>query len=107
LGLHANYKRAIMRGWTLELGYCRVVGDEDCVAIFDSIHRVMAAEKILKEHHLDVLLIPVPRLLSSDCGMAIRYSYLIHPEVLGALVRSKVAVLEVWVRRDNKYKRLV
>ncbi len=84
-----------------------MVAEGDCVAIFDSIHRVMAAEKILKGQHLDILLIPVPRLLSSDCGMAIRYSYLLHPEVLGALVRAKVTVLEIWVRRDNKYKRLV
>jgi len=84
-----------------------VVDEEDCVAIFHSIHRVMAAEKILKGQGLDVLLIPVPRLLSSDCGMAIRYSHSIQPEVLASLVESKVIVQEIWVKRDGKYRRLV
>ncbi|MEE4253354.1 MAG: DUF3343 domain-containing protein [Desulfuromusa sp.] len=106
LDLHGNYKRAIMRGWTLGLGNCRVIGEEDCVAIFHSIHRVMAAEKVLKAQRLDVLLIPVPRLLSSECGMAIRYSHSIHPEILAALVESKVVVQEVWVKRDGKYRRI-
>jgi len=107
LGLQAIYKRAIMRGWTLELGYYRVVSEGDCVAIFHSVHRVMNAEKVLKGQHLDVLLIPVPRLLSADCGMAIRYSYSIHPSVLQALVGSSVVVVAVWLKRDGKYKRLV
>jgi len=49
-----------------------MVKDGDLVAIFHSIHRVMKAEKILKEQGADILLIPVPRKLSSDCGLAIR-----------------------------------
>ncbi|TYO96069.1 uncharacterized protein DUF3343 [Geothermobacter ehrlichii] len=49
-----------------------MVEDGDLVAIFHSIHRVMKAEKILKAQRADILLIPVPRKLSSDCGLAIR-----------------------------------
>jgi hypothetical protein len=51
-----------------------MVRDGDLVAIFNSIHRVMKAEKILKERSVSFLLIPAPRALKSDCGLAIRYS---------------------------------
>jgi hypothetical protein len=41
------------------------------VIIFESIYFVMKAEKLLKTESFAVQLIPVPRDLSSDCGMAI------------------------------------
>lgn len=51
-----------------------MVADGDYVAIFNSVHRVMKAEKILKGRQAPMLLIPVPRQLTADCGLAIRYS---------------------------------
>ena len=44
------------------------------ILLFDSIHFVMQAEKALKSGGLGVEIIPVPRTLSSDCGMAIEFS---------------------------------
>lgn len=75
--LHVIVKRVIMRG-RMSLGSCSggfcLVADGDYVAIFHSIHRVMKAEKILKSKEAPMLLIPVPRQLTADCGLAIRYS---------------------------------
>lgn len=51
-----------------------MVREGDRVAIFNSIHRVMKAEKLLKEARLDILLIPAPRALHADCGLALRYN---------------------------------
>ncbi len=51
-----------------------MVRENDYVAIFHSIHRVMRAEKVLKKEKAEMLLIPVPRQLTSDCGLAIRYA---------------------------------
>lgn len=45
--------------------------EHDGVLIFHSVHRVMRAEKILKGAGLNVRLVPVPRQLSSDCGLAL------------------------------------
>jgi hypothetical protein len=50
-----------------------MINEGDIVAIFNNVHRVMKAEKLLKEKRLDMLLIPAPRALKSDCGLAIRY----------------------------------
>jgi hypothetical protein len=40
--------------------------------LFHSIHDVLKAEKIFKKHEIQHELIPVPRNLSSDCGMCIK-----------------------------------
>ena len=39
--------------------------------LFDSIHDVLRAEKVFKEHSVANELVPVPRNLSSDCGMSV------------------------------------
>ena len=83
-----------------------MVNDGDCIAIFHSIHRVMKAEKVLKGLHLDVLLIPAPRQLSADCGMAIRYPYELHSEVLSALAGLTLYKPEAWLFRSGKYHSL-
>ncbi|MBP6940689.1 MAG: DUF3343 domain-containing protein [Syntrophorhabdaceae bacterium] len=40
--------------------------------IFYSIHDVLKAEKALKGRDVAIELVPVPRNLSSDCGMCIK-----------------------------------
>lgn len=45
----------------------------DGVLIFNSVHKVMRVEKILKEAGFDVRIMPVPRQLSSDCGLSIAF----------------------------------
>jgi hypothetical protein len=40
--------------------------------LFRSIHDVLKAEKLLKHRGFTFELVPVPRNLSSDCGMCIR-----------------------------------
>ena len=42
------------------------------VILFPSIHFALRAEKLLKEKGFLVKLIPVPRQLSSDCGVCLR-----------------------------------
>ncbi len=56
------------------------------LAIFNSAHRVMKAESILKRRGLAILLIPAPRALSTDCGLAIRYDGELYDSVFQALI---------------------
>ena len=41
------------------------------IVLFDSVHHVLAAERALKDGRVAHDLVPVPKELSSDCGMAI------------------------------------
>ena len=43
------------------------------VAIFDSTSAVLVAERLLKDAGVAYKIIPVPRHLSSDCGVCIRF----------------------------------
>jgi len=46
---------------------------ENGIALFDSIHHVLAAERILREKGIWIDLVPVPRSLTSECGIAIEF----------------------------------
>jgi Putative Se/S carrier protein-like len=83
-----------------------MVNDGQYVAIFNSIHRVMKAEKVLKELRLPILLIPVPRTLASDCGLAIRYADTDRAAVDRALAEAGLVPEEVYIRSGDGYVKI-
>lgn len=80
-----------------------MVKDGDYVAIFNSIHRVMEAEKLLKGRKLAILLIPAPRALAADCGLAIRYAEQVRGEVEGALAQAGLLPGELYRKSGEDY----
>jgi hypothetical protein len=78
----------------------------DGVLIFHSIHRVMRAEKILKSCGVDVRLVPVPRQLSSDCGLALVFPLSQRNAVQEELEAAGCLFEEVHASRDDGYHRL-
>ncbi|WP_020675369.1 DUF3343 domain-containing protein [Geopsychrobacter electrodiphilus] len=87
-------------------GRAALVKDGDLVAIFHSIHRVMKAEKILKQAGKQVLLIPVPRQLTSDCGLAIRFTQDLRVEIEEVLAASGLEIQELYLRKYKDFVRL-
>ena len=53
-----------------------------CLLVFASVHQVMKAEKILKKKGLRIDLVPMPRVISSDCGVALELSLEVKEEAL-------------------------
>ncbi|MGQ9516378.1 MAG: DUF3343 domain-containing protein [Anaerolineae bacterium] len=51
------------------------------VVLFDSTQRAIQAERVLKAAGLPVKLIPVPRQISSDCGVCLRFLWEDHQRV--------------------------
>lgn len=80
-----------------------MVRENDFVAIFHSIHRVLKAEKILKSAQVDFLLIPVPRQLTADCGLALRFSAEVKDELLAVLAQEKLSPVELHQRKADAY----
>lgn len=80
-----------------------MVKENDYVAIFHSIHRVLKAEKILKQDGVEFLLIPVPRQLTSDCGLALRFSPAVKAVLLDTLADQGLAPAELYQRSGNQY----
>lgn len=83
-----------------------MVNDGDYVAIFNSVHRVMKAEKLLKEQKLQILLIPAPRALSSDCGLAIRYAAGERGKAEELLKGAGLAPEEIYIKAGDHYSRV-
>ena len=80
-----------------------MVKENDFVAIFHSIHKVLKAEKILKSAKVDFLLIPVPRQLTADCGLALRFSPEVKDELLAVLADENLVPVELHQRKADAY----
>ena len=90
-------------GPSSDCGVYRLIKEGDHVAIFHSIHRVMQAEKVLKEKQARILLIPVPRQLSADCGLAIRYAAGDRELVEALLAEADLVPAEVYRKEGEDY----
>jgi len=67
-----------------------MVQEGDYLAVFNSAHRVMKAESLLKSRGFSILLIPAPRQLMTDCGLALRISPEIRTEVMRVLAQEQL-----------------
>ncbi len=67
----------------------------------------MKAEKILKAEKLEILLIPVPRQLSSDCGLAIRFALADLAGLEKVVEGAGLVVAEIWQKQDGAFSQLV
>jgi hypothetical protein len=72
-----------------------------CILLFQSVHQVMKAEKALKERGMAVDLIPVPREISSDCGVAIQVPLEVSEEALCLIGERGLSCVECYQRGDG------
>ena len=66
------------------------------VALFYSTSAVLRTEKLCKERNLKVKPVPVPRHLSSDCGICLRFEHDKESEVRKILDENKVEIQGVY-----------
>ena len=72
-----------------------------CVLLFSSVHQVMRTEKLLKEKGIEVDLIPVPRDISSDCGIAIKLSKESEEKALLILRENRISTTECYTKDSS------
>lgn len=83
-----------------------MVNEGDYVAIFNSVHKVMKAEKLLKQEKLPMLLIPAPRSLSSDCGLAIRYAGPDRERLESLLSAASLLPEEIYLKTGDRFSKV-
>lgn len=66
------------------------------VVVFHSITGALQAEKRVKAGGVAVKLIPVPRQLSSDCGVCLRFERQDEPEVKRALEEERIDIQGIY-----------
>jgi hypothetical protein len=70
------------------------VHEDYWVILFEAVSYALKAEKILKEAGLPYKLIPVPRHISSDCGVCLRFHADLRAEIIARLA-DKVEMEQV------------
>lgn len=65
------------------------------VALFHSVSHALRAEKVAKAAGLACKLIPVPRHLSSDCGVCLRFP-LADQNAMKQILSSKIDFFEIF-----------
>jgi hypothetical protein len=84
----------------------KAMNDERCAAILEAIHYVIKGEKILKGAGLTIDVIPVPREISSDCGMALEFSCRERDRVEQLLGGEDISVVGIYALRKGQYSKL-
>jgi len=64
------------------------------VVLFKAVSYALMAEKILKQEGLPHKLIPVPKQISSDCGVCLRFEQNIQNQIEAALL-NKVEIEDI------------
>jgi hypothetical protein len=66
------------------------------VVLFYTTSAVMRAEKVLEKANVNVKLIPTPRELSSDCGIALRFDWEQAESIEAILDEASVEIAGVY-----------
>ncbi|MBN1289141.1 MAG: DUF3343 domain-containing protein [Actinobacteria bacterium] len=61
-----------------------------CVVLFHSTSSAIKSEKVMKNAGLKVKLIPIPRHLSSDCGICLCFEPRLKQEIEDSLKSNKI-----------------
>jgi hypothetical protein len=81
-----------------------MVQEGHLLAVFNSAHRVMKAESVLKAHGVPVLLIPAPRQLQTDCGLALRFNGDDRAAVMQTLEQERLLPAFISIYRNGAFE---
>jgi hypothetical protein len=72
-----------------------------CIAVFPSTHSVIKAEKALLRRGIAVDAAPVPRHISSDCGIGLRFECAFEKAVRDAIAEENIRITGVYNEKQN------
>jgi hypothetical protein len=70
------------------------IRESQAVALFESVSHALQAEKLVKAQAIACKLIPVPRHLSSDCGICLRFSVSLKDKV-AEILHGKIDFFQI------------
>ena len=82
-----------------------LIKDGHCLAVFNSTHRVLKAEELLKSTGLTILLIPAPRALQTDCGLALRFDQELCTAITALLKHHDLQPAYISCMQDGQFIR--
>jgi len=80
--------------------------DNEYIALFGSVTRVMKAEKVLKMARIHFTLMPSPRAIPSPCGLAIKVGEAEIPEAERILEEKKLKITHLYLKKEEGYEQV-
>lgn len=81
----------------------QMVTEGQYLAVFNSSHRVLQAERNLKKLRLPIMLIPAPRAVQADCGLAIRFDQELRDTVMRLLAEHNLLPAFLCQLKDGSF----
>ncbi len=78
--------------------------EEEIVLVFPSNTMVLNVEDLLEEQGLPFELIPVPKAVNPNCGLAISFTNQARPEIMRALSRAKFRPSAAYRRQGDDFR---
>ncbi|HHX51405.1 MAG TPA: DUF3343 domain-containing protein [Clostridia bacterium] len=78
---------------------------EYCVATFPSVYEALHFEKVLKSENIHLELIPVPREISSSCGIAAKFTPKIKNQVEAVAAAKNLVVDHIYTLEEKGNKK--
>lgn len=76
------------------------------VVSFDSTHHAIKGEKLLKEHNLNIRMMPTPREITASCGLSIRFEEIELEEVKSIIDESGLSIKGIYEMRREQGVRM-
>lgn len=77
---------------------------EEIVLVFPSTTTVLNVEDLLEERDLSFELIPVPKAVNPNCGLAISFDDGARPEIMRALAQAGFRPSAAYLRRGDDFE---
>lgn len=79
----------------------------DYYLVFYSTHHLLQAEKLCHGEGIPITLVPIPREITSDCGMAIKFAAAHLERLVAVLSRAGLAHGGIFCLEPGKARRVI
>lgn len=80
--------------------------NNEYIALFGSVTRVMKAEKVLKREGIAFMLMPSPRTIPSPCGLAIKFEEAEREGLERTLEERKLKITHLYLKKEGEYEKI-
>ncbi|MDR1920401.1 MAG: DUF3343 domain-containing protein [Candidatus Adiutrix sp.] len=80
------------------------MNSSEIILVFASNNQVLNAEDLLDGLELDFKLIPVPKEVNPNCGLAISFKSELRPAVMAALAAAELRPGAVYLRNGDAFR---
>lgn len=79
---------------------------EECILVFQTTHRTLQAENILKKEKIKIKIVLKPRSITTDCGLAVRFSAGDKDIIFKIIKDNSLSLMGVYGRSGEKWIKL-